>query len=184
MSFNTTLFLLYFFPIFLILYFLTPARFKNLAAFAASILFYAWGAPKFVFLILGILVIDFWLGNKIYEHAGKRRKAYLLASLAINLVFLFYFKYFNFFADNMNVLFKAIGLQQTLFAQVALPLGISFFSFQEMSYTIDIYRGKNPPLKKFTDYALFVFLFSHITAGPIVTYGVLADDLIDRIFNP
>ena len=180
MSFNTSLFLLYFFPVFLILYFLTPPRFKNLMAFAASILFYAWGAPKFVFLILGILIIDFWLGDKIYESTGKKRKGYLIASLVLNLSFLFYFKYFNFFVDNVNVIFTALGLHENNFVRVALPLGISFFSFQEMSYTIDIYRGKNPPLKKFTDYALFVFLFSHITAGPIVTYGALADDLIDR----
>jgi len=180
MSFNTSLFLLYFFPVFLIIYFLTPPRFKNLVAFAASILFYSWGAPKFVFVILGILVIDFWLGDKIYQSTGKRRKAYLIASLVLNLAFLFYFKYFNFFIENTNVVLSALGLHTTNFVKVALPLGISFFSFQEMSYTIDIYRGKNPPLKKFTDYALFVFLFSHITAGPIVTYGALADDLIDR----
>jgi alginate O-acetyltransferase complex protein AlgI len=180
MSFNTSLFLLYFFPLFLILYFLTPPRFKNVAAFAASILFYAWGAPKFVFVILGILVIDYWLGNRIYENHGLKRKVYLWASLALNISFLLYFKYFNFFADNMNIIFRAVGLQETLLAHVALPLGISFFSFQEMSYTIDIYRGDHPPLKRFTDYALFVFLFSHITAGPIVTYGVLANDLVDR----
>ncbi len=180
MVFSTVVFLVYFFPVFLLLYFLTPVRFKNYTALLGSIFFYAWGAPKFIFVILAVLVIDYYLGNKIYEAEQRKKKGYLFISIAVNVGMLAYFKYSNFFVGNVNLALAHVGFQQLKWTSVVLPIGISFFTFQEMSYTIDIYRGEHKPLKKFTDYMLFIFLFSHLIAGPIVTYHVLADDIIDR----
>jgi len=180
MVFSSTIFLVYFFPIFLLLYFITPVKFKNYTALLASVFFYAWGAPKFIFVVLAVLIVDFYLGNKIYESNGKRKKLYLSVSIAVNVGMLLYFKYANFFVDNFNFVLTHLGLTALEWTKIALPIGISFFTFQEMSYTIDIYRGEHKPLKKFSDYMLFIFLFSHLIAGPIVTYHVLANDIVDR----
>jgi alginate O-acetyltransferase complex protein AlgI len=178
--FSSTIFLVYFFPAFLVLYFITPDKYKNYTALLGSILFYAWGAPKFIFVIFAVLIIDFLLGNLIYNSEGSKKKAYLLISIAINVGMLVYFKYSNFFIDNINLILSHLGVSAIGWTKVILPIGISFFTFQEMSYTIDIYRGEHKPLKKFSDYMLFIFLFSHLIAGPIVTYHVLADDIVDR----
>ena len=180
MVFSSIIFLVYFFPVFLLLYFVTPAKYKNYTALLASVFFYAWGAPKFIFVILGVLCIDYYLGNKIYEADEKNKKKYLFLSIAVNVGMLLYFKYSNFFVGNVNFILEQAGLHTIKWTAVVLPIGISFFTFQEMSYTIDIYRGEHKPLKKFTDYMLFIFLFSHLIAGPIITYHVLADDIEDR----
>lgn len=180
MVFSSSIFLLYFFPVFLLVYFITPIRWKNITALVASVLFYAWGAPVYIFVILGILIADYYLGNRIYESTGQRRKLYLVASIVLNVGFLLYFKYSNFFVENVNEVLSTIGIKNVGWTKVVLPIGISFFTFQEMSYTIDIYRGVHKPLQRFTDYMLFIFMFSHLIAGPIVTYHVLADDLVDR----
>ncbi|MEN9522082.1 MAG: hypothetical protein RL065_459 [Bacteroidota bacterium] len=180
MVFSSSIFLLFFFPLFLLLYFITPIKYKNYTALLGSVAFYAWGAPTFLFLVFGVLLADYFLGYKIYHSNGLTKKFYLLISIFINVGFLFYFKYSNFFVENVNQIFLFYGLKPLQWLNVALPIGISFFVFQEMSYTIDIYRGEHAPLKKFTDYMLFIFLFSHLIAGPIVTYHVLAEDLVDR----
>jgi alginate O-acetyltransferase complex protein AlgI len=180
MVFSSSIFLLFFFPAFLLLYFLTPVKYKNYTALAGSVAFYAWGAPTFIFLVFAVLLADYFLGYKIYHTNGRVKKIYLLVSICINVGFLFYFKYSNFFVENINHSLFYFGVKPLQWLNVALPIGISFFVFQEMSYTIDIYRGEHAPLKKFTDYMLFIFLFSHLIAGPIVTYHVLADDLMDR----
>lgn len=180
MVFSSTLFLCFFLPAFLLLYFLLPYRFKNYLILLASIGFYAWGAPKFIFVVLGVLLIDYWLGNRIYESEQRLKKIYLIASILLNVGMLFYYKYSNFFIENVNEVLHLAGYSAISWTKIVLPIGISFFVFQEMSYTIDIYRGEHAPLKKFSDYMLFIFLFSHLIAGPIVTYHVLADDIVDR----
>ncbi len=180
MVFSSSLFLLYFFPVFLIAYLLTPVKFKNYTILVASVLFYAWGAPKFIFVLFAVLVADYFLGNKIYESEGRKRKLYLIISILINVGMLLYFKYSNFFVENLNDVLHLFNIENVSWTKVVLPIGISFFTFQEMSYTIDIYRGEHKPLKKFTDYMLFIFMFSHLIAGPIVTYHILADDIVDR----
>jgi alginate O-acetyltransferase complex protein AlgI len=178
--FSSVVFLVYFFPVFLLFYFITPAKYKNYTALSGSMVFYAWGAPKFIFVILVVLGIDYYLGNKIFEAIGAEKKRYLFISIAVNVGMLMYFKYSNFFVGNVNFALAHAGFHELKWTAVVLPIGISFFTFQEMSYTIDIYRGEHKPLKKFTDYMLFIFLFSHLIAGPIVTYHVLADDIVDR----
>ena len=180
MVFSSSLFLLYFFPVFLIAYLLTPVKFKNYTILVASVLFYAWGAPKFIFVLFAVLVADYFLGNKIYESEGRKRKLYLIISILINVGMLLYFKYSNFFVENLNDVLHLFNIENVSWTKVVLPIGISFFTFQEMSYTIDIYRGEHKPLQKFTDYMLFIFMFSHLIAGPIVTYHILADDIVDR----
>ena len=183
MVFSSSIFLCFFLPVFLAVYFIIPYKLKNYWILLSSVLFYAWGAPKFILVVLAVLVADYYLGNRIYENEGKRKKLYLIISIILNLGLLFYFKYFNFFMDNANTVLAHAGVKSFEWTKVILPIGISFFVFQEMSYTIDIYRGEHKPLKKFSDYMLFIFLFSHLIAGPIVTYNVLADDIIDRRRN-
>ncbi len=180
MVFSSSLFLLYFFPVFIIAYLITPVKFKNYTLLIASVLFYAWGAPKFIFVLFAVLVIDYYLGNRIYESAGRKRKLYLLISIIINVGMLLYFKYSNFFVENLNEVLYLFNIENVMWTKVVLPIGISFFTFQELSYTIDIYRDEHKPLKKFTDYMLFIFMFSHLIAGPIVTYHILAKDIVDR----
>ncbi|HLP50682.1 MAG TPA: MBOAT family O-acyltransferase [Chitinophagales bacterium] len=180
MVFSSILFLVYFFPLFLVLYFITPVKYKNYTALAASVFFYAWGAPKFIFVVFAVLIVDYYIGNRIYATQGKQKKLYLLLSILLNIGMLFYFKYSNFFVENVNFILGQLGIHAIGWTKIALPIGISFFVFQEMSYTIDIYRGEHKPLKNFGDYMLFIFLFSHLIAGPIVTYHVLADDIVDR----
>lgn len=180
MVFSSTLFLCFFLPVFLLVYFITPYKLKNYCILLASIGFYAWGAPKFIIIVFGVLVIDYWLGNRIYNNSGRSKKMYLLASIVLNIGMLFYYKYCNFFIENINLVFEQLHISAISWTKIVLPIGISFFVFQEMSYTIDIYRGEHAPLRKFTDYVLFIFLFSHLISGPIVTYHVLADDINDR----
>lgn len=180
MVFSSVLFLCYFLPIFLTVYFVLPYRVKNYWILLASMVFYAWGAPLFMGVVLAVLLIDYYLGNRIYHTEGSTKKIYLLLSILLNLGMLSYYKYSNFFVDNVNAVLGQLGATDIHWTRVALPLGISFFVFQEMSYTIDIYRGEHKPLKRFSDYMLFIFLFSHLVAGPIVTYHVLADDIVDR----
>lgn len=180
MVFSSTIFLCFFFPVVILTYFIIPYRLKNYWLLIASIFFYAWGAPKFIAVVICLLVIDYFLGNKIYESQGAARKLFLVLSILLNVGTLFYFKYSNFFVENFNHGLSVFGFNQLKWTAVLLPIGISFFAFQEMSYTIDIYRGEHKPLKKFSDYMMFIFLFSHLIAGPIVTYNVLADDIVDR----
>ncbi len=180
MVFSSVVFLCFFLPAVLLIYFLVPYKAKNYWLLAASMFFYAWGAPKFIAIVLLVLVIDYYLGNKIYESEGKQKKLFLALSVLLNVGMLFYYKYSNFFIDNVNTVLQNLGATQLDWARIILPIGISFFVFQEMSYTIDIYRGEHKPLRKFSDYMLFIFLFSHLIAGPIVTYNVLADDIVDR----
>jgi len=182
MVFSSSLFLFSFLPVFLLVYFLTPQRFKNWVALTASLLFYAFGAPKFIFLVLISIGIDFFLAKKM-PNAGKGKKKLLILSMVLNLGMLFYFKYFNFFIDNVSFLLESFGWKAASWHRIALPIGISFFTFQKMSYTIDVYRDRHAPLKKLSDFMLYILLFPQLIAGPIVRYTEIADQLVDRAEN-
>lgn len=179
MVFSTILFLLVFLPIFLIIYELTPAKGKNYVLLAASIIFYAWGAPVFVFVILASLLANFFVVKKMHE-SSKQGKLYLIASVLINLGLLAYFKYANFFIDNVNALLSAMGSGEIHWTKIALPIGISFFTFQSLTYTLDVYRGQHEPLKKASDYLLYILMFPQLIAGPIVRFSSIANDIVDR----
>lgn len=184
MVFSSSLFLFAFLPVFLLLYFLAPQRLKNWVALLASLFFYAWGAPAFVFLVLLSILIDFQLAKRMELSADpKIRKKLLLASMILNLGLLFYFKYFNFFLDNLSLVLNSLDLNVPDWPQVVLPIGISFFTFQKMSYTIDVYRKRHAPLDRLRDFMLYILLFPQLIAGPIVRYNEIADQLVNRKEN-
>jgi len=176
MIFSSTLFLCYFLLIFLLAYYLTPTKYKNLIALLFSFGFYAWGAPIFIFFLLGSCIIDFKLIN--YFEA-PRRKYYLVISLILNIGLLAYFKYANFFIENLDWLIGG-GLY---WKEVMLPIGISFFTFQKISYSMDVYWKKDKHLTSFTDYLLYITLFPQLIAGPIVRFRDVASQIRNRVNN-
>jgi alginate O-acetyltransferase complex protein AlgI len=180
MVFSSSLFLLYFFPAFLIIYFVLPTKFKNIFILLASILFYAWGAPDFIVFVLGSITIDFYLVKWLYK--SKNRKKLILTSISvfINIGLLAYFKYANFFVENINAFILSLGVNAINWVKVALPIGISFFTFQKITYTIDVHRNVHAPLKKLTDYAMYILMFPQLIAGPIVRYNEIADQIENR----
>lgn len=181
MVFSSIVFLLFFFPAFLALYYVTPKKFKNYALLLASIIFYAWGAPKFVFILLGSVIVTFYLVRWMhFAPSKKHKKLILFASLFINLGFLAYFKYANFFIENVNHLIQNFGFQPFIWTKVLLPIGISFYTFQTITYAIDVYRKVHDPLDKLSDYTLYIIMFPQLIAGPIVRYNYIADQLVNR----
>ncbi len=178
MVFSSTLFLFLFLPVFLTVYFLVPYRFKNAWALVASLGFYAWGAPVFVFALLASILFDYLLVPQFAKHSNP--KFWLWIGVAGNVALLGYFKYANFFVENVNILLSGFGFNDVKWTAVILPIGISFFTFQKISYLVDVYRGIRPPLKNFGDHALYVVLFPQLIAGPIVRYNEVADELVDR----
>lgn len=191
MVFSSLLFLVAFLPAFLILYYATPVRVRNHLALAGSYLFYAWGAPRFVFVLLASSVIDYWLSRVIHrtpEEHHRRRRVLLGASLGLNLGLLGFFKYANFVAGELDDLVTQFG-QSIAWKEIALPIGISFFTFQKITYIVDVYRGVVPPARSLVTYALYVAMFPQLIAGPIVRYHDIADQLagrrhsIDKVFS-
>lgn len=181
MVFSSIVFLLYFLPIFLLLYFLADARYKNALLLAASVIFYSWGAPLFIFVILGTTFLDFHLVRWMHASSKKVWRRFLLVvSVCMNLGLLFYFKYALFAIENINTLLSWTGSKNILWQEVALPIGISFFTFESLTYVVDVYRGVHTPLKKFWNYQLYIILFPKLIAGPIVRYHDIASQLTDR----
>ena len=183
MIFSTITFLLYFLPIFLVVYSLLPTtRIKNTWILFASIVFYAWGAPQFIFILLVSTVIDFYLVRHMHRTDAKgKKKQLLIVSLCLNLGLLAYFKYANFFVQNLQEFLMFFGGSSINWTTVILPIGISFYTFQTLTYSIDIYRGNAIPLKKPTDYLLYIMMFPQLIAGPIVRYNQIADQIRSRV---
>jgi alginate O-acetyltransferase complex protein AlgI len=165
------------------LYYLSAEKYKNYVALAASLFYYSWGAPQFVFVVLGSIFIDFFIVKEMHRSIGNKRKWLVAASVALNIGLLAYFKYANFFVDNLNVMLSAFGMTAVHWTKIALPIGISFFTFQKFTYAIDVYRGLHKPLEKVSDLCLYILLFPQLIAGPIVRYGEIADQLTDRKAN-
>ncbi len=181
MVFSSSLFLLYFFPIFLLVYYLADTRYKNGVILVFSIFFYMWGAPRFVFVILASIIVDYYLSHAIFNSEGRKKKIILIFSVCLNVSILLYFKYANFFVENINELLSKLGATGHIqWTSIALPIGISFFTFHELSYIIDVYRGINKPMKRITDYAVYILLFPQLIAGPIIRYKEIANQIIDR----
>lgn len=184
MVFSSSIFLLYFLPVFLLVYFSVGKSLKNPVILAASILFYAWGAPKFVFVILASTIIDFYIVRALFRSELERKRRLLLfASIFINLGLLVYFKYSNFFIENVNSLLSTFGIQNIAWTSVLLPIGISFYTFQTLTYSIDIYRKIHSPLEKLSDYLLYIMSFPQMIAGPIVRFSSVADQITSRKEN-
>jgi len=175
---------LYFLPIFLIIYYLSPRVLKNYVILAASIFFYAWGAPKFVFVVIGSVILDFYIIQTMHRNKNILHKKLLLTlSLSINILLLLYFKYANFFIENVNAVLSDLGYHNVTWTEVALPIGISFYTFQTLTYSIDVYRKVHEPLKNPVDYLVYILLFPQMIAGPIVRFNQIADEITDRRKN-
>jgi alginate O-acetyltransferase complex protein AlgI len=180
MIFSSSLFLLYFLPVFLIIYFLIDRKFKNWFILIVSIFFYAWGAPKFVFFLAGSVLIDFFINQKLETSEAGRKKLYFWLSVIMNLVLLLYFKYMNFFADQFDVILSWFGNKPSGWTKIALPVGISFITFQKLAYTFEVSRKTIKPFLKIQDYALYIFMFPQLLSGPIVRPGQIAGQIADR----
>lgn len=181
MVFSSILFLAYFLPCVLLLYFLLPKKFRNWTILASSVVFYAFGEPWFVFVLLASTILDFQITTAMYKSdSGKKKKQLLAASIVLNVGLLLYFKYANFFVDNINLLLEASGFNSISWLAVALPIGISFYTFQTLSYAIDVYRGEAPALKKLHHYLMYIMMFPQLIAGPIVRYGDIAGQIVGR----
>ena len=169
MVFSSVLFLSVFLPCFLACFYLSPQFLKKWIIVFFSVLFYAWGAPVFIFFLLGSSVLDFFI-SKNFEASNPFRKLSLFASLFLNVGLLCYFKYVNFFVTNISTLGEYFSFNEIAFKEVLLPIGISFFTFQKISYAIDVFRGENKRLTSFLDYLLYIIMFPQLIAGPIVRY--------------
>lgn len=181
MVFSSLVFIFAFFPLTMILYFLMPTRTtKNLLLLIASLLFYAWGEPIYIILMLISTVNDYTFSRLIdrSQQNGEKRKAklFLVASLIVNLGLLAFFKYSGFFVDNISALFGFDIEAHSL----PLPIGISFYTFQTMSYTIDVYMGNVKVQRNFLTLATYVSMFPQLIAGPIVRYSTIAHELEHR----
>ncbi len=184
MVFSSNIFLFVFLPIFLWAYQITPTRFKNLLILLFSVFFYAWGAPTFISTLLVSMILNYFVVRTMAEIDAKYGRLLLLwTSILLNLGLLFYFKYAHFFVENWNVAFSSIGFDNVGWTTIVLPIGISFFTFQSLSYTIDVYRKVNAPLNKLTDYLVYILMFPQMIAGPIVRFSTIADEINDRTAN-
>lgn len=172
MVFSSITFLLYFLPVFLLVYRLGGMRWQNLILLVASVVFYAWGAFAFLPILLGSCIVNYYLVKAMAKVEGVRRKQAMVASVILNVGILVYFKYANFIVEN-------IGMQEG-WAEVALPIGISFFSFQSMSYTVDVYRRTVKPLEKLSEYLVYILSFPQMIAGPIVRFIDVEKELRQR----
>jgi len=177
MVFSSTLFLFRFLPIIMILYFLAPGRAKNALLLLGSLFFYAWGEPVYVLLMLFSTISDYLHGLIIDKVRGRGvKKVFLASSIFVNLGVLGFFKYADFLIGTINQL---AGTQIPLL-NLPLPIGISFYTFQTMSYSIDVYRGKVKVQKNLLDFAVFVTMFPQLIAGPIVKYADVEKNLHER----
>ncbi len=181
MVFSSLFFYFLYLPLFLALYFLLPKRCRNYVLLAFSLVFYAWGEPVYVLLMLGMTFSDFMLGRLMHrfdKDNGKRRLC-LILSVVIDLSCLAFFKYAGFLVGTVS------GLTGTKipFMEIALPIGISFFTFQTMSYTIDLYRREVSVETNYAEYLMYVSMFPQLIAGPIVRYKTVKQELHERVIR-
>jgi len=183
MVFSSHIFLFYFLPLVLALYYLVPRTGKELVLVSLSYLFYAWANPLFVFLMLGTTLVNYICGRCMENATPRGRKVSLVLSIAASLFALGFFKYFNFGVDSFNATVQALGLenlQLELLIRVILPLGLSFYTFQAISYAVDVYRGEARPVHSFLRFATYISLFPQLVAGPIVRFREIASQLEQR----
>ena len=180
MVFSSILFLFRFLPIMLVLYFVSPKKLRNLMLFIGSLIFYAWGEPVYVVLMLFSTVVDYTHGMLVekFKNQNKDTKAKLVvaSSMIINLALLCVFKYADFVVININNIFDL----NIKLLNLPLPIGISFYTFQTMSYTVDVYRGQAKAQKNIITFGSYVALFPQLIAGPIVQYKTVAKQLNER----
>lgn len=181
MVFSSILFIFYFLPLFFLVYYLADKKYKNAVILAGSVFFYAWGAPKFVFVLLSVTAIDFYVVLLMSRQQQKAIRAlFLCMSLGINLGLLFYFKYSNFFVENVNQIMLRVGVKEISCTKLLLPIGISFYTFETVTYVVDVYKRIHKPLRNFWDYQTYIILFPKLIAGPIIRFHDFADQIYDH----
>lgn len=178
MVFSSTIFLCVYLPLVLLGYYICPKKGRNLFLLIASLVFYAWGEPKYVFLMIFSILVNYIFGRLMDKNRGrqKRMKLLLVLSVVIDIGLLSVFKYTDFIITNVNAIF---GSSFDLL-NIALPIGISFYTFQAMSYTIDVYRNDVRVQKNLIDFGMYITMFPQLIAGPIVRYADVQDQLADR----
>ena len=185
MVFSSNIFLLYFLPVFLLFYFVCPRRFRNYVILLFSIVFYAYGGPEFILILLGSTTATYFLVKAMCRTEKLRTKKWLCAiAIVLNLGLLVYFKYANFLVDNVNALLSLFHANGINLSKIVLPIGISFFTFQSITYVLDTYRGQVKPMDKLTDYIVYIMMFPQLIAGPIVKYGDVEQQLRHRESPP
>jgi alginate O-acetyltransferase complex protein AlgI len=178
MPFNSSLFVFLFAPLVILLGACLPVRLATAFLLFASVLFYGWGEPKFVFMVLLSALLDYVIARGIH-HAKEERtsRSFLALGIALNLGLLVYCKYLGWFLENLGALLADLKIP---FAGILLPLGISFVVFEKISYLVDVYRGRTPPARTFSDYLFFVFFFPKMLAGPIIKYHEIREQIENR----
>ncbi len=182
MVFSSNVFLFLFLPTFLGLYYLSGPRFHNLLLLIASYLFYAWWRVDFLALFAAVTIFNYWIGLRIGA-AGVRTKParhWLTLGVVVDLCVLGYFKYANFGVDSLNAIITTLGMAPFVLTHILLPIGISFYIFESISYIIDVYRGDTPATHRLIDFAAFVAIFPHLIAGPVLRFRDLAGQFHHR----
>jgi alginate O-acetyltransferase complex protein AlgI len=185
MVFSSFIFIFYFLPVVLFFYFILPKVLKNLLLAISSIAFYSWGEPKFALMFLGFCIFNFIAGLLINHFRSKNSKhdlskVIVWISVSLNILALIYFKYANFFIGEFNKAISLFGTPPVIWEKIILPIGISFTTFQSISYLVDVYKKKCLAEKNLIDYLLYAFLFPHLIAGPIVRYAEIESELKNR----
>jgi alginate O-acetyltransferase complex protein AlgI len=181
MVFSSVIFLCIFLPLLLTAYYACPPRFRNAIALGGSLIFYAWGGPEFIAVLILTSYVDYVCSCRMVKRRGCRQeKLWLTAAVAVNLSVFFYCKYMNFFVEQANHVLFWTQHEPLEWTQIVMPIGISFFTFQKLSYVIDVYRGNAAPAPSFSHYLLYVTLFPQLIAGPIVRYHDVSEQLVRR----
>ena len=186
MVFSSLFFLYAFLPLFLGCYYLAPRRWRNAVALVASVIFYAWGEPVFAVILLIASVVVYLISLGIYRlpATSRRSRQWLLAlGLVASLALLVYCKYSNFFIARLNGVLGYLQHGSIAWTTVALPIGVSFFTFQKISYLVDVYRGTSRPARNLPDFLLYVMLFPQLIAGPIIRYHDIAGQIVQRDYT-
>ena len=182
MVFSSLVFMFAFLPVVLLIYYLLPVKFRNAFLLIADLIFYGWGEPVLVFLMLFSILINYIAGILIEKSNSnnKKRKIILIASVVIDLGLLGFFKYAGFITNNLKVVLPFLNIP---LISIPLPIGISFYTFQIMSYTIDVYRRDTEAQRNIIAFGTYVSLFPQLIAGPIVRYRDVDDQLVERHEN-
>lgn len=184
MVFSSPIFLFYFLPLFLVGYFAVPSRLRNVYATFVSVIFYAWGAPDFIFIFLGSCFADYWIARKLsISESESGRRVLIWCSSLLNVGLLVYFKYANFLYEQFACVAQSAGFSLSPWHKVALPIGISFFTFHKISYVVDVFRRTSPPARNFGEYLLYITFFPQLIAGPIVRYHEIEGQIRSRAFT-
>ena len=185
MVFSSPIFLFGFLPIALLLYYIAPASLKNIGLLIISLLFYAWGEAGYVSVMLVSIGFNYISGLLIFKYKENKfiSSLYLFIGIILNIVILGYFKYYNFILDNIYLVFSGIKISHNQHEIIHLPLGISFFTFQAISYIVDVYRKEVPAQRNILNLGLYISLFPQLIAGPIVRYHDIAAQIKDRLHS-